>query len=260
MDAASMAAASSDVMRNLRRMRWAGLALAAALAIGGCQGAGSPSPSVVPDPTPTPPPPSADAVIRAFVAVATDPALSMHVASHGKVTVTASGTAEDLKVGFDMDISGADGVGKAIVDTGPSNVTFEMLVTGGHAYIDDDGTWVDVPEYRPSMPLNPFAGLTGAADLTYRGHEIRDGQRVHHLSMLPWPGGDLSLVQAQGWTLVKIDYSLTTLTVTDDGAPIEMSFSGAVSGRFNDVGASAAFEVTYEFTNVGEPVEIPVPA
>ena len=247
-------------MQNVSRGRWAGLALAMSLAMSACQGAGSPSPSVVADPTPTPPPPSADEVIQAFLAVAGDPALTMHVVSNGKVTVTASGTLDDLKVGFNMDIRGPDGVGKAIVDTGPSNVTFDMLVAEGHAYIDDDGTWTEVPEYRPSMPLDPFAGLSGAADLSYRGHDIRDGQRVHHLSMLPWPGGDVSLLQAQGWSLVKVDYSLTTLMVTDAGVPIEMSFSGAISGRFEDVGASAAFEVTYDFTKVGEPVEIPVPA
>ena len=247
-------------MQRVPRARWAGLALATALAITACQGASSASPSVAPDPTPTPPPPSDEEVIQAFLVVAGNPALTMHVSSDGKVSVTASGTSEDLKVGFDMDISGADGVGKAVVDTGPSDVSFEMLVAEGHAYIDDDGTWTEVPEYRPSMPLNPFAGLTGAADLSYRGHDIRDGQRVHHLSMLPWPGGDLSLLDAQGWTLVKVDYALTTLTVTDAGAPIEMKFSGAISGRLNDVGASAAFEVTYRFTKIGEAVQIPVPA
>lgn len=246
-------------MQRALRKRWAGLALASALAVSGCQGASSLSPSLAPDPTPTPPPPSAEEVIQAFLVVAGDPALTMHVSSNGKVIVAASGSSEDLKVGFDMDISGPDGVGKAIVDTGPSDVSFEMLVAEGHAYIDDDGTWTEVPEYRPSMPLNPFAGLTGPADLSYRGHDVRDGQRVHHLSMLPWPGGDLSLLEAQGWTLLKVDYALTTLMVTDAGVPIEMKFSGAISGRLNDVGASAAFEVAYEFTKIGEPVVIPTP-
>ncbi len=230
-----------------------------ALAVGGCQGASSPSVAPSADPTPTPPPPTDDQVMRRFLALAGSHALTMHVVADGKVTVTSSGTSDTVKVGFDMDLSGADGVGKAVVDTGPSDVTFRMLLTGGHAYIDDDGIWTEVPDYHPSTPLNPFAGLSSADELSYRGHEIRDGERIHHLSVLAWLGGDLSLLEAQGWTGVKVDYTLTTLTVEDDGAPIEMSFSGGISGRFNDGGASAAFEVTYEFTKVGEPVDIPAP-
>lgn len=247
-------------MQTLPRTRWTGLALAAALALGGCQGAGGPSPSASADPTPTPPPPTADEVIARFLALTGSPSLTMHVVSAGKVTVTGGGTMDTVKIGFDMDISGQDGVGKAVVDTGPSDVTFEMLVRDGRSYIDDDGTWTETPDYRPSTPLNPFSGLTGPADLTYRGHEIRDGRRVHHLSVLVWPGGDLSLLAAQGWTGAKIDYALTTMTVEDSGAPIEMSFSGAISGRLNEVGGSAVFQVTYAFTNIGEPVEIPIPA
>jgi len=247
-------------MRSDHRVRWAGVALSVALALGACQGAGSPSPSAVADPTPTPPPATADEVIASFLALTGDPELTMHVVADGKVTVTASGTTEDVKLGFDMDLRGEDGVGKAVVDTGPSDVTFRMLLVENRAYVDNNGTWTEVPDYRPSTPLNPFAGLTGPADLSYRGHDVRDGLRAHHLSVLVWLGGDLSLLEAQGWTNVKVDYTLTTMTVDDAGAPIEMNFSGGISGRFQDVAASAAFEVVYEFTKIGEPVEIPVPA
>jgi hypothetical protein len=246
-------------MGSVARLRWAGLALAAALALTACQGSGGPTPSPSADPTPTPPPPTADEVIARFLALAGNPALTMHVVADGKVTVTGSGRSDTLKVGLDMDISGKDGVGKAVVDTGPSDVTFEMLVRDNHSYIDDDGTWTETPDYHPSTPLNPFEGLTGPADLSYRGLEIRDGQRIHHLSVLAWLGGDLSLLEAQGWTRVKVDYTLTTMTIEDSGAPIEMSFTGGISGRFNDVGASAAIEVTYDFSKIGQPVEIPIP-
>lgn len=245
-------------MRINLRARWIGVALALALA--GCQAAGSPSPSVMPDPTPTPPPPTADEVIAAFLALTGDPDLTMHVVADGKVTVSASGTTETVRIGFNMDIRGEDGVGKAVVDTGPSDVTFDMLVVANRAYVDDNGTWTEVPEYRQSTPLNPFAGLAGPEDLTYRGREVRDGQRVHHLSVLVWLGGDLSLLEEQGWTGVKTDYTLTTMTVDDQGTPIQLDFSGGISGRYQGVAATAAFEVAYEFTKIGEPVEIPTPS
>lgn len=235
-------------------------AMCLVLALAACQGAGSPSPSVLADPTPTPPPPSADEVIARFLTVTGNPVLAMHVVADGKVTVTANGATDKVQIGFDMDIRGEDGVGKAVVDTGPSDLTFKMLLVKDHAYVDDDGTWTEVPDYHPSTPLNPFAGLTGPADVSYRGHEIRDGQRVHHLSVLVWLGGDLSLLAEQGWANIKVDYALTTLTVGDSGAPIQMSFSGGISGRYQDVPATAAFEIAYDFTRVGEPVEIPSPA
>ena len=246
-------------MQSSLRARWPGLALALALALGGCGGSGTSSVAPSLDPTPTPPPPTADQVIGRFLALTGSPSLTMHVVADGKVMVTSGGTVQDLKVGFDMDMSGEDGVGEAVVDTGPSDVTFRMLLTEGRAYIDDNGTWSEVPDYQPSTPLNPFAGLTGPTDLSYRGHDIRDGRRTHHLSILVWLGGDLSLLEAQGWTALKTDYTLTTLTVDDEGAPIEMNFTGGISGRFQDIAASAAFEVAYTFTKIGEPVQIPIP-
>jgi hypothetical protein len=241
------------------RSQWVGIALTLALALAGCQG-GGPSPSVAAEPTPTPPPPTADEVIAAFLALTGDPDLTMHVVEDGKVTVQAAGTTDNVKIGFDMDISGEDGVGSAVVDTGPANVTFDMLLIANRAYVDDDGTWTELPDYKPSTPLNPFAGLSGPGDLTYRGHDVRDGRRVHHLSVLVWLGGDMTLLADQGWTETKVDYTLTTMTVDDQGAPIQMDFSGGVSGRYQDLAATAAFDVAYQFTKIGVPVEIPTPS
>ena len=230
-----------------------------AVGLAGCGGA-TPSPSPSAAPTPTPPPPTADEVIARFLALTGDPALTMHVVADGKVTVTAAGQTEDVKIGFDMDISGEDGVGQAVVDTGPGNLTFDMLLVDNHAYIDDNGIWTEVPDYKPTTPLNPFAGLTGPDELTYRGDQLQDGQRVHHLSVLVWLGGDVSLLAEQGWSGVKVDYTLTTMLVDDEGAPIEMNFSGGVSGLYQGVTATAAFEIKYEFTKIGEAVEIPTPS
>jgi hypothetical protein len=245
-------------MRTCLRSAWLALALVVALA--GCQGAASPTPSLVPDATPTPPPPSADGVIAEFLLLATNPALTMHVVADGKVTVAAAGTTDDVRIGFDMDISGEDGVGKAVVDTGPSDVTFNMLLVDNKAYVDDNGTWTEVPDYRPSSPLNPFRALSGPADLQYRGHDVRDGQRVHHLSVLVWVGGDLTLMQDQGWSQIKVDYDLATMTVDDQGAPIEMKFSGGISGKYQGMAATTAFEVNYQFSKIGQAVEIPSPS
>src|SRR6266545_2633216 len=130
--------------------------MALGMAVAGCSASVSPSPSA-PPPTPTPPPPTGDEVIAAFLAVTGDPALTMHVVADGKVTVSAAGTTDNVTIAFDMDISGQNGVGKAVVDTGPTELTFDMLLVDNRAYVDDNGTWTEVPEYKPSTPLNPFA-------------------------------------------------------------------------------------------------------
>jgi hypothetical protein len=88
-----------------------------------------------------------------------------------------------------MNISGEDGVGKAVVDTGPSDVTFKMLVEG-HAYIDDNGTWTERFDYHPSTPLNPFAGLTGPATSAIAAGRW-DGERIITCRRR-LAGGDLS--------------------------------------------------------------------
>ena len=246
-------------MRSSSHLLRAVLATSLMLAVTACHGAASPSPSVVAEPTPTPPPPTEEEVIQAFLLVAGNTALTMHVVADGKETVTAGRTTDTVKIGFDMDLSGQNGVGTAVVDTDPSTVPVSLLVVENRAYVEDNGTWTEVPDYRPSTPLNPFGGLTTLDSLSYRGHQIVDGQRVHHLSVIPWLGGDMSLLEAQGWTHLKVDYTLTTLTVADSGAPIQMSFSGGISGRYHDVGASAAFEITYDFTKIGQAVDIPPP-
>jgi hypothetical protein len=230
-----------------------------AVTLAGCGGA-TPSPSPSAAPTPTPPPPDAAQVVARFLALTGDPALTMHVVADGTVRVTAGGEMQDVKIGFDMDISGENGVGTAVVDTGPGDITFEMLLVDDRAYVDDNGTWTEVPDYKPTTPLNPFAGLTGPEELTYRGDALQDGQRLHHLSVLVWLGGDVTLLEEQGWSGVTVDYTLTTLTVDDEGAPIEMNFSGGVSGTYQQVSATAAFEITYVFTKIGEAVEIPTPS
>jgi hypothetical protein len=116
---------SETIMRGMRtalQARW--LAATLAMLLAGCAGAATPSPSVVAEATPTPAPPTADEVIASFLTLTGDPKLTMHVVVDGKVTVTASGTTDDVKIGMDMDISGADGVGSALVATGPAEVPF----------------------------------------------------------------------------------------------------------------------------------------
>jgi len=244
---------------NARRAL-AGVAFAVLLAA--CQSASvAPSPSASKEPTPSPTPEAPDPadIIDAFLEIVTDPDLTMHVIADGTLDVTVGGQSQTLTIGLDMEISGEDGIGQTIVDMGAADITVDMLLIDGRAYADDNGTWTEIPGYEPSSALNPFASLSGAEDVEYRDSEMRAGRRLHNLESLVWLGGELAAMEAQGWTDPVIDNSRTDIVVDDQGVPDSLDFTGRVSGRYGDEVASVEFAVTYDFTDVGEPVELPAP-
>jgi hypothetical protein len=233
--------------------------LAMATLLVACQPATSPSPSAEPTPSPTIEPPSGAEVIDAFLEMVGYSQFAMHVVMDGTVDVALPDTTEHITISYDGDISGEDGHGDASIDVGPSVVNFEMLLVDGRAYLNDNGTWTEVPDYQQTAPLNPFAYLASPADLSYRWFEMRSGQRAHHLVSLIWLGGSAASLVEQGWTDPVVDYNLTDIWVLDDGTPLQMDFDGGVSGSYLDRAATAKFTISYVITRVGEPVEIPSP-
>ena len=195
----------------------------------------------------------------AFLQLVGDEELTMHVVLDGTVDVTVGDEQQGLQIAMDMDISGPDGFGSATLDTGPGEISFTMLLIDDLAYIDDEGTWTPIPDYRQSTPLNPFFALSRAADLAYDGLARIQTRLVHHLRALVWIGGDLAELEEQGWANVQIDYNDSDIFVDDAGTPVRLEFHGGVSGQYQGVEASAAFDVAYDFTKVGEPVELPAP-
>ena len=249
-------------MSNAQRLRPAPIAmLAVAALLAACQAASlpSPSPTAKPTPIPTPGPPLGADVIASFLKIVGDPKLPMHVVLDGSVDVAAGSTAQRLTIGFDVDISGRDAHGKANVDVGPGAVSFEMLLVQDLAYLNNHGTWTEIPGYRQGTPLNPFANLTGQDDLTYRGYEYRSEGRVHHLVSRVWLGGDVAAMADQGWSDPVIDYNVTDIYVFDDGTPLQMHVDAGVSGTYSGLAATGKFVMSYGFTKVGVPVTIPAP-
>ncbi len=225
------------------------------IALAACQAA-SPSPSFSPSPSPTPEPPSGDEVIAAFLEIVGDAQLSMHVELQGTLEAAAGGQTETLGMSMNMDLRGNDAVGTAMLDTGPGEIRVTMLLVGDRAFVDDAGSWVEIP-FEQTSPLNPFAALGGPDDLAYDSSAELQGRRVHHLHSLVWIGGDIDGLEAQGWSGVVIDYDDSDIVVDDAGTPIRLDFRGGVSGQYQGQDASAAFDVTYQFSDVGEPMVIP---
>jgi len=237
------------------------VALALAILSGACS---SPAPSAstaTPQATTTPEPTEADtaAIIAAFLELVGDPGLTMHVVADGTVTAFGGGQEQEVILQMAMDVSGEDGVGEATLDTGPSNVTFEMLILDGRAYVEDNGNWTRLPDYEQTTPLNPFVTLTRPEDVEYVAAEERDGESVHRLTTDLWIGADLSVMEDAGWRSVELGATETVIVVDDAGAPISMDFTGSMSGTFQRTPASVEFDVSYEFSDVGDPVNIPEP-
>jgi len=221
----------------------------------------SPSPSIPTPPTasPTPAPPTGDEIIDLFLALVLDDQFTFHIVVSGTMSAVQGSTREDLTLGMDMDVRGEDGVGDAIVDLGPSEVSLRLLVLDGLGYVEDNGTWTEIPGYESTTPLNPFFRLAGPGDLSYEGYIRRGGALTRHLRSLVWMGGDISELEAQGWTEVTIEESQSDIFVDETGAPIRMDFRGVFTGQYEGVPASFDFDVVYEFSNVAEPVVLPEP-
>jgi hypothetical protein len=219
----------------------------------------SPAASATPEPTPEPTETDTAAIIAAFLEIVGDPNLTMHVVADGTVTVFGGGQQQKLTIEMAMDVSGEDGVGDASLDLGPSNLAFDMLLVDGRAYIDNNGEWTPLPDYEQSTPLNPFVNFSGPDDLEYVGPEQRDGQQVHRLTSDLWVGADVSTLEDQGWRNPELLGNETEILVGDSGAPVLMAFTGSMSGRFQGTDASIDYDVSYEFSDVGEPVDIPEP-
>lgn len=235
------------------------LALVSACASPSAEPSASPSISPSPAATPTPPPPTADEIIDMFLALVLDEQFTFHIVVSGTMAATQGETRENITLGMDMDVRGADGVGDALVDVGPGEVTLRMLIVDGRAYVDDDGTWSEIPGYQSTTPLNPFFRLSGPGDLSYEGLIRRSGEVTRHLRSLVWMGGDISELEAQGWTEVAIEESQSDIFVDETGSPVAMDFRGVFTGFYEGVPTSFDFDVVYEFSNVGEPVVLPEP-
>lgn len=207
--------------------------------------------------TASPTEPDSDQVVRAFVELASDPGLTMHV--EADVSVSAAGGPQILSIVMDMDVAGNDGVGSADMDLGTGSFSFEMLLLGDRAYVDNNGRWQELPSFESTTPLNPFITLDRASDVEYMGQVNRGGEILHQLRPRDWIGGDIQSLQQQGWRNVRLESQQVDILVDEEGVPVYTDMEAEVSGRFQ--GARRVLELTaaYEFSDVGEPVEIPRP-
>ena len=209
-----------------------------------------------------PPPPEAvdgDAVIAAFLETVQRDDLTFHSITEGVVELEAVDSNEEqtVEISADLDVAGEDAVGEVTFDIGPE-ITVDVLIVDDEAYTESpDGEWEPVPNVDPEAqaPLNPFTRLE-PGDLEYVGPTDDD---LHELRTDVWLGADPETLEDQGWDDVEFTDNSTEIVVTADGTPVRMHFVGDATGVYQGEDAVVHFDVDYEFSEVGEPVEIPEP-
>ena len=201
------------------------------------------------------------AIVAAFLETATQEDLTFHVVVDGSIDVAAieSDEEETVDIGAEMDVSGDDSVGEVTFDIGVE-LTVDVLIVDGEGYtegLDGEG-WEPVPDFeaQAQAPVNPFVRLEDEDDVEYV-EQTEDG--LHHLRTEVWMGADPESLEAQGWEDVEFVEQSSDIYVTDDGTPVRMEFVGDATGVYQGEDAEVHFDVDYEFTDVGEPVEIPEP-
>ena len=121
-------------------------------------------------------------VPAAFLALTAKPDRTVHVEWHGTATF-AGGAAQAFDASFDL--AGADYAGSISNpddSMGKPGVTMaiELAAVNGQGY--ERGPGETIWQRLPTLPrtVDPLFGLA-AADISYVGQEVRNGQDVHHL-------------------------------------------------------------------------------
>lgn len=203
--------------------------------------------------------PTGDDVVAAFLETVQRDDLTFHTVMDGVIEVssTTSDEQQTVEISAEMDVSGEDAVGEVTFDIGVA-ITLDVLVADGEGYTENaEGEWEAVPNFeaQTQAPLNPFTRLE-SADLEYVGPSD-DG--LHLLRTDVWLGGDEDTLEAQGWEDVEFTDRSTDIHVTGEGVPVRMEFVGDATGVYEGEDAMVHFDIDYEFSDVGEPVEIPTP-
>ena len=202
--------------------------------------------------------PSGDAVIDAFLGKVTRDDFTFHAVQEGTIEVRGENDEETVEISAEMDVSGEDAVGEVTFDVG-AEITIDVLLVDGEGYTQGPGgDWETIPGFaeQPQTPVNPFVRLESAEDLEY---VERTDDGLHHLTTDVWMGGDAESLESQGWEDVEFSDHSADIYVTDDGTPVRMEFEGNATGDYRGDPAEVHFDVDYEFSDVGQPVEIPEP-
>jgi hypothetical protein len=238
------------------------IALAAVLALAGCQSApqapptpAASTPAVTSEPTTAPSPTTAAAVdvVPLFVHAMQSfgaGALSMDgSATVGSIKVTVSGTNA-----FD----GPDSQGKLTTTIGGVATTSETIHVAGKAYSKTgDGPWLPAPTPNGN-DLAKSLKNSGAGSFTDKGTSTRDGKVVHELVASSGSAFDPNVFLGSA-TGVSNVAGTTSFYCLDDGTPvgatIALTWTQAAGGQMLD--ASMTFELGFSEVGTAQSIRAP---
>jgi hypothetical protein len=179
------------------------------------------------------------------------------IQGHIQLTTAVAAKAQTIVVSYTGIVSGGNQWGTLKV----GNTTVEVIYVNGQAYsrTPPTGKWGVAPAMQAYRIICPPFGLKSVNALSMVAPESKNGQDVNHLrAAVGWWSPDfsrLSLYDLSGLRMPP-DQNVLDLWVTPDGTPVAATYSGK-----NLAGDTALLdiEMSYTFTQVGEPVEIKAP-
>jgi hypothetical protein len=204
-------------------------------------------------PVPAPTGTAAD-VIQAFFSEFAQVDEPFHVETDVAFNGTAGTQTESGTVEVNGDIHGQDFDGEVIV----AGDRYVIRFVDGVAYAKESGgSWITMPDFTQTQPLNPFS-LLEPADVAYVGPAERDGRSLHQLGFKRWVGGEL---EVEGMSRIELLGSDFAVYVSTRGIPTEaildFSITGYLSGYARPL--ELDYHVVYLFSDVGKRVDIRAP-
>ena len=250
------------VRRMSERLRTATAgSLALALALAAC----SPAPATTPTaatPPPTPMPsasPTVDpgALMSGLRAFAEDERRTYHLDITGRLSVRPV----DGHIDGAIDASGDDAQLSMSLDFNLFTLRMDLVIVDDTAWVRvDHGAWTSVERTELEEDFDPLTEMLSADDVRYRGTVRKAGATVHHLQL-----ANVDVLDPRSLSSDVEDIHVRAQTfdvfVDDAGTPVEARYQldgTATMGTGRTV--PMFMDITYRFSEIGEPHEIEPPA
>jgi hypothetical protein len=170
---------------------------------------------------------------------------------------------EHVTIGYSANVSGRDLDATWVLGQDRERAVMSVIIKDDRYYSKPAGEPWQQWESQSSLPSDSFSSISANSwgALTYAGPDERGGRRLHHLQLpeIDWAGiPDVYYLDAdEGGTIIH-DMGCD-IWVSAAGEPVEASIWFEATARNGGLEIDLSYELDYDFSRVGEPVQIEAP-